>query len=272
MNMARLQALGIGLRARVALAALVGALAALVAIPALAQGAEYVALGDSYSSGVGTREYFPGSGDCKRGPHAYPVQVAQEIDVPLSFVACSGAETGDVLDDQLGPLDASTTQVTITIGGNDAGFAAVITRCALPWPWTCWGQIDDAQEFIADTLPGLLDEVYGEIAERAPNATVGVLGYPRLFNGVDQCNFGARISPGEQQELNDTADLLADVTGDRAAAHGFAFIDSIPDFVGHAVCDPVEWINGLSNPIGESYHPNRAGHDAFTDLVAPAID
>jgi len=33
----------------------------------------YVALGDSYTSGVGSREYYPDSGSCQRSPHAYPV-------------------------------------------------------------------------------------------------------------------------------------------------------------------------------------------------------
>jgi hypothetical protein len=33
----------------------------------------------------------------------------------------------------------------------------------------------------------------------------------------------------------------------------------IPPFVGHAVCDNPEWINGLSNPVGESYHPKTTG-------------
>jgi hypothetical protein len=39
----------------------------------------------------------------------------------------------------------------------------------------------------------------------------------------------------------------------------------------HRVCADVEWLNGLSNPIGESYHPNELGHDAFTDLVAARL-
>ena len=39
----------------------------------------------------------------------------------------------------------------------------------------------------------------------------------------------------------------------------------IPPFIGHAVCDggggsSTEWINGLSNPVGESYHPKTTGH------------
>jgi lysophospholipase L1-like esterase len=245
---------------------------ALLALPTPARAATYVAMGDSYSSGVGTREYHSDVGECKRSPHAYPVKVARRIGSPLTFVACSGARTQDVIDNQLGPLGGSTTEATVSIGGNDAGFASVITSCARPWPWTCWGDIDNAQTYIRNTLPGRLDGVYSSIRSRAPSAIVGVVGYPRIFNGVDQCNFASRISPGEQQRLNETADLLRDVTRSRAAAHGFAFVDPIPSFVGHAVCDPAEWINGLSIPILESYHPNRAGQDAYANLVAPAIE
>ena len=50
----------------------------------------------------------------------------------------------------------------------------------------------------------------------------------------------------------------------RAGAN-FLFRDVIPPFIGHAVCDggggsSTEWINGLSNPVGESYHPKTTGH------------
>jgi lysophospholipase L1-like esterase len=247
-------------------------LAVLAVLPALARAATYVAMGDSYSSGVGTREYYADSGGCQRSPHAYPAKVAPRIGHTLNFVACSGAKTQDVLNNQLGPLNASTSRVTISIGGNDAGFSSVITSCARPWPWTCWGDIDNAQNYIRNTLPGRLNSVYGAIDQRATSATVAVVGYPRIFNGRDTCNAGSRISPGEQAELNETADLLASVTRGRALAYGFAYVDPIPSFVGHAVCDSSEWINGLSNPISESYHPNRAGHDAYANLVTPAID
>ena len=230
----------------------------------------YTALGDSYSSGVGTREYYDDSGDCQRSPHAYPVLDAARLGADLTFVACSGAKIPGVYD-QLSGLTASTSYVTVSVGGNDAGFTSVLTACAQPWPTTCWDEIDDANAFIRDTLPGQLDGLYTEIRARAPNARVAVVGYPRLFNG-EECNLIARISPGEQAALNETADLLATTTADRAAAHGFAFVDVRDAFTGHAVCDDVEWLNGISNPIGESYHPNRSGHsDGYTPLVEAAL-
>jgi lysophospholipase L1-like esterase len=230
----------------------------------------YTALGDSYSSGVGTRTYYSDSGSCYRGPNAYPVRVAAQLGAPLTFAACSGAKVPDVLN-QLGSLNASTALVTVSVGGNDAGFADVITQCALPWPWTCTTQINNANNYIRNTLPGTLNNLYTQIRAKAPSARVVVVGYPRLFNG-EECNTLARISAAEQSALNATADLLATTIAGRAAAHGFGFVDVRGAFTGHAVCDDVEWLNGLSNPILESYHPNVAGQtNGYTPLVANAL-
>src|SRR3954469_16646375 len=228
---------------------------------------KYVALGDSYSSGTGTRSYTLDS-TCQRSIYAYPYLVAQaRPNTSLTFVACSGAQTADVLNNQMSSITTDTRFVTITIGGNDAGFSSVITQCALPWPWSCDSNITTAQSFIRNTLPARLDNVYNAIRSHAPTATVIVLGYPRLFMGVD-CNAGTFFSGDEMTKLNATADLLKSVTSARAAAHGFIFKDAIPPFTGHAVCSSTEWLNGLSNPTSDSYHPNRTGHSSgYAPLV-----
>jgi lysophospholipase L1-like esterase len=228
---------------------------------------KYVALGDSYSSGTGTRSYTLDS-TCQRSIYAYPYLVAQaRPNTTLSFAACSGAKTGDVLSKQISSVTTDSRFVSITIGGNDAGFSSVITQCALPWPWTCDSNITNAQNYIRNTLPGQLDSVYNAIRSHAPSATVIVLGYPRLFMGVD-CNAGTFFSGDEMTKLNATADLLKSITSARAAAHGFVFKDPIPAFVGHAVCSSTEWLNGLSSPVSDSYHPNRLGHSSgYAPLV-----
>jgi lysophospholipase L1-like esterase len=242
-----------------------------LANPAYAAPPAYTALGDSYSSGVGTRQYYDDGTSCQRSPYAYPVLDAARIGAALTFAACSGARVPDVLNTQLGSLSPGTAYITVSIGGNDAGFASVITRCALPWPYTCWTQISNANAYIRNTLPASLDNLYNRIRAQAPNARVVVVGYPRLFNESD-CQSLARISPGEQAALNDTADLLADITAGRAAAHNFGFADPRSAFTGHAVCDSVEWVNGLSNPTSESYHPNRTGHaSGYAPLVGDAL-
>lgn len=235
-----------------------------------ATGSKYVALGDSYSSGVGTRQYINDGTNCQRSVYAYPELTAQKLGYALNFQACSGATTADVLSGQVGALDGTTKFVTITVGGNDAGFSSVIEKCALPF-YNCTGDINTAETFIRNQLPGRLDSLYGTIHQKAPNAKVLVVGYPRLFNGVE-CNPFARLSPQEQQQLNAGADLLDNTISAAAGRHAFTFVDVRQAFTGHAVCDQVEWLNGLSDPVSESYHPNRLGHaNGFTPLVSARL-
>ena len=241
---------------------------AFLAPPAQAAAPSYVALGDSYSSGVGTRTYISDGTSCQRSTYAYPSLVAAQKGYALTFKACSGAKIPDV-NGQLGALTTSTRYVTLSVGGNDAGFSSVLTECAQPW-WSsnCNRAIDRAQSYIVNTLPGALSTLYTSVRSEAPNAKVVIVGYPRVFNGED-CNAATFFSPAEETRLNQTADLLNSKLSAAAAARGFSFANPTSRFVGHAVCDDPEWLNGLSNPISESYHPNRTGQSAgYTPLVA----
>jgi len=228
-------------------------------LPADAAGPSYVALGDSYSSGVGTRTYISDGTSCQRSTYAYPYLIATQRSFTLSFQACSGAKIPDVTNKQLGTLSSGTAYVTLSVGGNDAGFSSVITECAQPgWMSNCDGAINTAQGYINNTLPGALSTLYATIRSKAPNAKVVIVGYPRVFNGED-CNAGTWFSPTEESRLNQTADLLNSKLSAAASAKGFGFANPTSAFVGHAVCDSVEWLNGLSNPVSESYHPNKTG-------------
>jgi lysophospholipase L1-like esterase len=258
-------------RAALAAAALAVPLLA-VAPPARAAAPSYVALGDSYSSGVGTRSYISDGTSCQRSVYAFPSLIAAARGYNLNFRACSGAKVSDVTNNQLGALGASTSYVTISVGGNDAGFTSVITTCAEPsWASDCNGAVKKAQGYITTTLPGSLSTLYSAIRSKAPNAKVVVVGYPRLFNGED-CNAFTWFSPTDESQLNATADLLNKTLAAAASARGFAFANPTSAFIGHAVCGSPEWLNGLSNPISESYHPNRTGHaSGYTPLVSPLL-
>ena len=234
-------------------------LCSLGVVPAQAAGSSYVALGDSYSSGTGTRAYLADGTSCQRSVHAYPSLLAASEGYSLNFRACSGATTADVSALQLSALGSTTAYVSISVGGNDAGFADVLTTCAQPaWASNCNGAIDRARAVITGQLPARLSSLYAAIRSRAPQATVVVAGYPRIFNGGD-CNALTWFSPTEEIRLNAIADLLNSRISTAAVAAGFRFANPAAAFAGHAVCDDVEWINGLSSPIVESYHPNRAG-------------
>src|SRR3981189_2367613 len=76
----------------------VGVLAPAAVASALPQ---YVDLGDSYASGVGTRVFY--NEECSRSPEAYGPKVAAARGYTLSFKACSGANPTDVNRKQLRP-------------------------------------------------------------------------------------------------------------------------------------------------------------------------
>ncbi|MEU4769047.1 SGNH/GDSL hydrolase family protein [Actinosynnema sp. NPDC023794] len=236
--------------------ALVATLA--LVVPAEAAAANYVALGDSYSSGTGTGSYYSDSGSCKRSQYSYPaLWAASHAPASFKFVACSGAKTGDVLANQVSALAASTSLVSISIGGNDAGFTDVITTCTFGSDSTCVNRVNQAKAYATGTLPGLLDNVYAQIRTRAPSATVVVLGYPRLYKVPGSCSVG--LSDTKRAAINSAADTLHQVISARAGAKSFAYRDLRTAFTGHEICSSDWWLNSLSWPVEESYHPNRNG-------------
>ncbi|MEU8527210.1 MULTISPECIES: SGNH/GDSL hydrolase family protein [Streptomyces] len=242
---------------------LLGAVLALTGAGA-AQAAEsaaldYVALGDSYSSGVGAGSYDSASGSCKRSTKAYPVLwAAANSPSSFAFTACSGARTGDVTANQLGPLSAATDLVSVTIGGNDAGFADVMTTCVLQSEATCISRVNQAKSYVDTTLPGKLDAVYNAIRNKAPSARVVVLGYPRFYKLGGSCIAG--LSENERAAINSGSDYLNAATAKRAADHGFTFASVVPAFTGHEICSGSAWLHSVNwLNIGESYHPTASG-------------
>ncbi|MFD6230977.1 SGNH/GDSL hydrolase family protein [Streptomyces sp. NPDC060232] len=219
----------------------------------------YVALGDSYSSGLGAGNYDGASGNCKRTTRAYPaLWAAAHSPQTFAFTACSGARTDDVLSGQLGPLNSGTDLVSITIGGNDAGFSDVMTTCVLQSESTCVNRVNQAKAYVDSTLPGRLDQVYDAIDSRAPAARVVVLGYPRFYKLNGTCTTG--LTEGERTAINGAADHLNAAIAKRAADHGFTFASVAGAFTGHEICSGSPWLHSVNwLNIAESYHPTASG-------------
>ncbi|MEU2510750.1 SGNH/GDSL hydrolase family protein [Streptomyces syringium] len=218
----------------------------------------YVALGDSYSSGVGAGGYIGSSGGCKRSSKSYPaLWAAANAPASFSFTACSGARTGDVLSRQLDPLTPSTGLVSISVGGNDAGFADTMSTCVLSSDTACLNRVAQARTYIDGTLPGQLDSVYSAIKAKAPAARVVVLGYPRFYRIGGGCSSG--LSEKKRIAINGAADHINSVLAKRAADHGFAFGDVNSTFAGHEICSGSPWLHSVTLPVDESYHPTASG-------------
>jgi lysophospholipase L1-like esterase len=219
----------------------------------------YVAMGDSYSSGVGTGSYTLDSA-CKRSVYAYPYLFTQKHTMgSFSFVACSGAKTTDLIAKQLPSLSATTNLVTVTIGGNDIGFASLIQQCTLS---DCTAALLNTTANLGTTLAPALDTAFADVRQAAPNATVIVLGYPRAFSG-SSCLGTLGITSTEEKDANALADALDSMISYYAGKNSLTYRSAISSWAGHAVCSSSPWLNGLNLfNTGESYHPNRAGHSS----------
>lgn len=215
--------------------------------------------------------------------------------------ACSGALTKNVLPASLGGVpqrDAGQTYdrrtqldsadltgadlVTITIGGNDIGFADGLVYCALLDCNTAAYQKARAK-IIDDTKP-LLVKVYRAIATKAPGARILVLGYPQLFPAthVEQSCGELSLFKGEQDVLRGLAAHLNDTIEAAVGAvrNGGAKIEFVPvahRFAGHEVCGSKgPWINGIDTTPKDnrkgaddgSFHPTLKGQqDGYAAAV-----
>lgn len=239
-----------------------------------ASNVNYVALGDSYSSGVGAGSYISSSGSCKRSTQAYPALWAA-ANAPASYnsVACSGATTTTVINSQISALSAATTLVSISVGGNDAGFANIMTTCVLQGTTQCVNAIQAAENFAQTTLPGRLDATYDAIRGGAPSAEVVVLSYPVFYQL--NATFCVGLSETSRAKINEGINLIDGVIQAAATRHGFTFADVRSRFVGHQLCSGgTKWLHALNFlDLGVSYHPTAAGQSGgylptFTSAAA----
>ncbi len=169
---------------------------AIVSPPVAAR--NYVALGDSFSSGEGVPGFDPATDTagppenrCHRSINgAYPKMLAATPSLGLNltgFVACSGARIDEITNGgdtpvQLSTLNSTTEVTTVSAGGNDVPFRDLVTACL----FTDCGNPSVKDPFF-NTLQGITDQLRNlyegsnSIHSQAPNAQVYVVGYPQLL-------------------------------------------------------------------------------------------
>ena len=142
-------------------------------------------------------------------------------------------------DSQLGRITGDLGVITISVGGNDVGFAGVLKDCLLgdcvakyhrPSGDRLEGEIAD----LARRLPGL----YRAIWDAAPRARVVVLGYPRLFpsredwRSAGDCLMRRQISGDEVEHLDALTPALNAAIAGAAKDAGVDFVDATEAFNG----------------------------------------
>lgn len=264
----------------------------------------YVALGDSYSSGDGAGDYDPSTaepGGCWRSENAYPRLISEEYEFSgtLAFFACSSHKGEDMLS-QLGTPESQiervtdhTSLVTVGIGGNDLGFIPVLRTCMVRMPILDNTACVDQEEEVSDRMDRFeetLTQVLEEIHERAPDARTLVLGYPRLFP-EDPTGMYYTLSVSDQEWLNTVAqrfnEMIRDtvyrvdgeVYGERDVG-SVEYVNVFSSLNGYEVSADEAWLNGIVlGELGEglevdraSFHPTAEGQMSIAERVRSQIE
>lgn len=233
---------------------------------------DFVALGDSYAAGLGAGNYGESTTCVQSKDGGYP-HLWAALRTVASFgtvtdATCAGAKINDVRFEQLTALSENTGWVTLTVGGNDAGWTKSLQTCLLGTDTTCTDSVETAVTTVEANLPAELDALYKMIRDRAPNAKVYVLGYPHLVAAPGAAGVSCdALGDARRKALNDGADALDEVIQGRVTAAGFTFVDVRKAFEGHEACTKEPWIHGLRDNLSESYHPTPEGHKAYADAL-----
>lgn len=197
----------------------------------VAAGGKVVTLGDSYSSGTGIhksgRDYE--GGDCWRDWKTTPgSQFAAFEGLQGINLACKGDEVPGIKAqfDRMhaeNPADAAigwaNSTILFTIGGNDLrtvkgeSWPGLLKSCIMSFYGACHEKQEN-QIANWDQLQATLTDLYTDVVQKAPNARIRVMGYPRLMQRSLLC----LPVPGLALGAADWADRQVDELNNRLLA------------------------------------------------------
>lgn len=184
---------------------------------------------------------------------------------------------------QADALSATTDIVTVAIGGNDLGFSDIAESCmrtsvgagtkALGMLVIAGFDVDNCRDVYESADPTYADfqladrqttyitpriaAVFDEIATKAPNAQVFVVGYPQITpaDATDACfsggfppfNDGVPFSGVDLAYIHQLESALNDGMRAEATARGFRYVDTWGASADHTICDGAQsWIHKLN--------------------------
>ena len=259
------------------------------AAPAQAASVTYVAIGDSYSSGEGTRSYDAGGGQCHRGSLAWPrrLNALSSRIGPIRHRACTGATSLDLFRTYKGTIqvvpskpDRSVGLVTVTIGGNDVNFRGLVQNCFALIRIDCLSSSHmwDYQNSVDRLRARLINTVYPKLRAAFPKAVIVHVGYPEITPepGKTPVRCGW-LSKAEQNRIGMAARYLNNSLKIAAgeSRKGIRFVPTLDTLDGHELCTANSWvvpIRGLTSIYGtEQAHPTSAGQLAIAKAVQRPI-
>jgi hypothetical protein len=195
--------------------------------------------------------------------------------------------------------DPEITQVSVGVGGNDAGFGSIIKACwavsrrYLPLkkydPTSCQNEIASWAAAGFPEIDKRLPVILEEIAKQAPKAQIRVFLYPKeIFKPkLPQISVGAGIvidNTGEKngitaagaiekfiEDLNATIDKAVKKAKIERAKAIPDTASALTEFGKHRLGDDKPWLNGLWFRPVESFHPGICGHKAIAEIAKRSI-
>jgi lysophospholipase L1-like esterase len=262
------------------------------ALPALP--GPMVALGDSYTAGaLLPTDLRARPLGCLRSTRAYPVLVAAALGASMTDAACSSAGVADMTaaqrtdlgtnPPQLNALAPDDSLVVLTLSGDDIGFMNVLDECMElsftdPWGSPCRahytsGGTDQLAALVKADGPRMT-VVLSEIAARAPQARIVVVGYPDMFPLSGGCWPAVPITDGDIGYLRGIELQLNAMLAADAKAAGATFVNTYTPTIGHDFCQPetTRDVEGLlPGSLALPFHPNARGQAAIAAAVLAAI-
>lgn len=249
----------------------------------------YVALGSSMAAGPGIRPRADGAPfGAGRSARNYPHLVAAHLGLDLVDVTYSGATTANVLTEcqrgarpQVEALDGSEELVTVTIGGNDVGYAPLLFAAGLPRLARSLpvlgprlrDQLDPAaRDRALDGLGESLREVGRTLRRRAPRAKVLFVDYLTLLPPAGTP--APPLADGDVEVGRRIAETLERLTGQAAAATGCDVVRVAHASREHHPWSAAPWTTKFGLPLPgrpAPLHPNAMGMRAVADLVAARV-
>lgn len=208
------------------------------------------------------------------------------------FSAVEGSKSLPRQLDAFNGLQGKVDYVTLSIGGNDVGFADVVITCAINCANLHFGATSKLEDQLADTWANFsttkanIKKAYKDIqAAAGSQAAIIVVGYPQLLEPNGK---GFVINKTEAQLVNSNVSLFNDeiegiVNECRQSGMNIYFVDVESAFTGHQAYSNSPWINKIifgkqeqdlsDKGIGSAYsvHPNAQGAKAYAELVNATI-
>lgn len=267
-------------------------------------------------SGFGTGYEYDtdkGNNKCHTSEVSYPYLLGKKYFETYASVACSGALTYDVATEDInyqGQIKGGISEkernkikspllngfipgyfdqiqfvkkykpdvMLLSVGGNDIGFADIVTLCVLTSSEPCFQTKPERRELVShlNRMHYTLVQTYKKLLAASPGSSLYVMGYPEVVKVGGNCGVNVHLDADEVRFADQLVTYINMVVARAAVTAGAQYINVADAFKGHRLCEQTKTpaVNGLTlgndilGVIGkESYHPTAFGHKLLSRTI-----